>query len=91
MFVRGPQYPSAFQGVSTDIGDPEALLAYENGDRKSLKGSTLTLMGATVNKPYPNVPPRYVVNTYVLNSFVKLQRSYFFLFFFNNLLFVVLL
>ena len=63
-------------------GDPDALLAYENGDQKSLSKSTLTLMGATVNQPYPQFPPRYVVNTYVLNSFVKLQRSYFFLFFF---------
>jgi hypothetical protein len=27
MFIRGPQYPSAFQGVSSDINDPESLLS----------------------------------------------------------------
>ena len=39
-------------------GDPEALTYYKNGDRKILKKSTLTLMGATVNQPYPQFPPR---------------------------------
>ena len=41
-------------------GDPDALEAYTNGDQESLERSVLTFMGATVNQPYPNVPPRYV-------------------------------
>ena len=41
-------------------GDDVALEAFMEGDEQSLESSLLIMMGATVNQPYPQLPPRYV-------------------------------